>query len=80
MKMKIKKWGNSLAIRIPRAFAVETNLHDDSVVEFIARDNELVIVPVEENDFSLADLLEGVNEGNLHGEIATGAPVGAEIW
>ncbi len=80
MKVKIKKWGNSLAIRIPHAFAVETNLHDNSVVEFIARDNELVIVPVNGNEFTLEDLLEGVKDGNLHGEIATGAPVGAEIW
>jgi antitoxin MazE len=80
MKLKIKKWGNSLAIRIPRAFAMETNLHDDSVVEFFSRDNELVIVPMNGNGFSLEDLLEGVNDGNLHAEITTGAPAGAEIW
>ena len=80
MKLKIKKWGNSLAIRIPRAFAMETNLHNDSVVEFFSRNNELVIVPVDGNEFRLADLLEQVNEGNLHGEITAGAPVGAELW
>jgi antitoxin MazE len=73
MKLKIKKWGNSLAIRIPRAFAMESNLHDDSVVELISRDGEMVIVPVEENGFSLEDLLEGLNDGNLHSEITTGA-------
>jgi len=80
MKLKIKKWGNSLALRIPRAFAMETNLHDDSVVEFFTRDNELVIVPVEGNKFELSDLLEQVNSDNLHSEITTGKPVGAEIW
>ncbi len=80
MKLKIKKWGNSLALRIPRAFAIETNLHDDSVVELITRDGEMVILPVVENEFTLADLLEGVNRDNLHGEITTGAPVGAESW
>jgi antitoxin MazE len=80
MKLKIKKWGNSLALRIPRAFAMETNLHDNSVVELITRDGELVILPVIENEFTLADLLEGVNGDNLHGEITTGTPVGAESW
>lgn len=80
MKLKIKKWGNSLALRIPRAFAAETHLHDSSIVELVSRDGELVIVPLDGNEFRLADLLEQVNRDNLHGEITTGAPVGVESW
>ena len=33
MKSKVQRWGNSLAVRIPKAFAEEVGLTDDSSIE-----------------------------------------------
>ncbi|RKZ34056.1 AbrB/MazE/SpoVT family DNA-binding domain-containing protein [bacterium] len=80
MITKIQKWGNSLALRIPRAFAADTNIHEGSIVDLIFREGKLIIVPVEKNKFNLSDLLNQINDENLHDEIITGEPVGAELW
>lgn len=81
MKTRIQKWGNSLAIRIPKSFAEDIGLHSESEVELSMMDGQLVIAPVEEaHDYQLEDLLALVNEDNLHGEADFGAPVGGESW
>ncbi len=33
MKTRIQKWGNSLALRIPKSFALETGLEQDATVD-----------------------------------------------
>jgi antitoxin MazE len=40
----------------------------------------IIITPINEKEYSLKDLLDGVTENNLHGEFDTGEPVGKEIW
>ncbi len=80
MVLKIQKWGNSLALRIPRAFAADTHIHDGSIVDLIFRNGKLVIVPVEGSKFKLSDLLKRISKDNLHREILTGEPVGVESW
>jgi antitoxin MazE len=80
MLTKVQKWGNSLALRIPRAFALDTQLENDSVVEVSLVDGQIVIKPVIASAWSLEQLLAGVNSGNLHQEIDTGGAVGNEAW
>ncbi len=80
METRIQKWGNSLAVRIPKPIAAQLGLANHSSVEFSLRGTELVITPVKRPDLKLADLLAGVTEDNLHGEIDTGAAVGKETW
>jgi antitoxin MazE len=80
MKGRIQKWGNSLALRIPKAFAAETNLRQNSVVEISLVEGRIVVSPAVEPAYSLTDLLEGVTEENLHREVDFGPPVGKEIW
>jgi antitoxin MazE len=80
MKTRIQKWGNSLALRIPRPFAEESNLHEDSAVDITVRNGKLVVVPIEEPQFSLQDLVEKITAHNRHAEVETGEPVGNEIW
>ena len=80
MHLKIQNWGNSLALRIPKAFVAEAHIHDGSVIDLTFRDGELLIVPVEKRIFRLSDLLKQIEESNLHSEIAIGEPVGAESW
>lgn len=80
MKTKIKKWGNSLALRIPKSFALNANLRQDELVDISIDKERIIITPIGEKEYSLDDLLAGVSEDNLHDEFDTGAPVGKEIW
>ena len=78
MKTRIQKWGNSLAVRIPRPFAEEAHIEENSAVDVSVRSGKLVIVPLEE--LTLASLVEQITEDNRHEEVSTGHPIGNEIW
>jgi len=80
MQTKIKKWGNSLALRIPKLFANNANLKINKTVEISIDEGSIIITPINEKEYSLEKLLKGISKNNLHGEIGTGAPVGKEIW
>ena len=80
MQAKIKKWGNSLALRIPKSFALDANLRQNALVDLSIDKDKIIITPIGEKGYSLDELLEGVSESNLHGEFDTGVPVGKEIW
>jgi len=80
MQTKIKKWGNSLALRIPKSFAVDANLRQNELVDLSIDKEKIIITPIGGKEYSLDELLESVSESNLHGEFDTGAPVGKEIW
>ena len=80
IETRVQKWGNSLAVCIPKPIAAQLGLANHSPVKVSLRGTELVISPVKHPDLNLADLLAGVTEDNLHGEIDTGTAVGKEIW
>lgn len=79
MRTKVQKWGNSLAIRIPKVFADQLGMEHDREVDLVLH-NERLIVKVAAERYSLHDLLDRVCEGNLPSEISTGKPVGREVW
>jgi antitoxin MazE len=72
MRVHIQRWDNELALRVPKSFAVELNIDDGSVVEVSLDQGKIVIAPLNETDYSLEELLNGVTEHNLHAEIAAG--------
>jgi antitoxin MazE len=80
MKARIQKWGNSLALRIPKPFAEESNLREDSPVEISVRGGKLVVVALEEPQLSLEELVAKITPENRHAEIETGTAVGNEVW
>ncbi len=80
MQTRVQQWGNSLAVRIPRAFAAETQLDRGSLVELSVVDGVLVITPLPQPELTLDELLAGVTVDNLHGEMDTGPTVGGEAW
>ncbi len=79
MRAKIQKWGNSLAVRIPRSLAIEAHFERDTAVEVTLRDGELVVSPTEAS-YSLKDLLDQVTDENKHSEVDYGPAIGAEVW
>jgi len=80
MQTQIKKWGNSLALRIPKLLALDANLKQNKLVDISFDKGSIIITPIDEKEYSLGKLLEGVSKNNLHGEFGTGTPVGKEIW
>ncbi len=80
MLTKVQKWGNSLALRIPKTYALEARLENDSEVEISLVEGKLVITPVVTIKQDLAHLLSGVTEDNLHNECDTGDAAGKENW
>ena len=80
MKTRVQKWGNSLAVRIPKAFAEEAGLNDGSPVDISQADGNLLVSPVREKRPTLEQLLNGVNDGNIHSEQDTGRRTGREVW
>ncbi len=80
MVVKIQKWGNSLALRIPKAFTREINIEDGSKVNLVLEDGKLMVIPMELKHYKLSKLLLQIQENNLHGEVDTKGPVGKESW
>ena len=80
MKTKVQRWGNSLAVRIPKSFAEEVGLSDDSAVEMRLVEGGLLVEPTASSTVTLDELLDGITAGNLHGEVDTGPAQGAEVW
>ncbi|OFX14538.1 MAG: hypothetical protein A2516_06340, partial [Alphaproteobacteria bacterium RIFOXYD12_FULL_60_8] len=79
MNAKIQKWGNSLALRIPKAIAVDTDMRTGTIVELAVQDGKVLVSPVRERALTLDELLKGVSAENLHAEVDTGAAVGREV-
>ena len=79
MNARIQKWGNSLAVRIPKAFADETQLSDKSSVEIAVVDGKLIITPIKAPQYTLEELVAGITDENRHEEFQTSPAVGKEI-
>lgn len=80
MKTRVQKWGNSLALRIPKSFAEEAGLHADAAVELSLVEGRLVVQPITPQPLTLDELLRGITDENLPGEWNTGPAVGKEVW
>ncbi|MDL1978405.1 MAG: AbrB/MazE/SpoVT family DNA-binding domain-containing protein [Deltaproteobacteria bacterium] len=80
MRTKVQKWGNSLAIRIPKLFAQNIRLRNNDSVELLLKKGKLIISPITDKEYTLEELLSGVTVDNVHNEIDMGKPVGKEVW
>jgi antitoxin MazE len=80
MKTTIQRWGNSLALRIPKAFAEETHVKDGTAVELSLSDGSLVMRPARRARASLKALLSDVDASNLNLDQFKDAPRGKEAW
>ncbi len=80
MLTKVQRWGNSLALRIPKAFALDAQLENDSLVEISFVDGQIIVKPVTAPSWSLEELLAGINKNNIHHETDTGIAIGNEVW
>jgi len=80
MKATIQKWGNSLALRIPKSFAMHSSIEQGTVVDLSLDNGRMIVEPTREQEYSLEDLLAKVTKKNLHSEVDFGGPIGKEVW
>jgi antitoxin MazE len=74
MKTRVQKWGNSLAVRIPKSFADEMGVGNNAPVEMTLDEGALVIKADRERAWSLDALLAEVTDENIHSEWETAGP------
>ena len=79
MNTLVQKWGNSLAIRLPKALANEAHICQGSLVDLSLEDGGLRVQLVSPPEFNLDALLAGVTKENLHEAIDVADGVGAEV-
>jgi antitoxin MazE len=79
MTTNVQQWGNSLALRIPKALAEMSDLEKGSSVELSVKNGQLVVKPVKEVALSLDELVAGITTKNRHAETDWGAPQGREL-
>jgi antitoxin MazE len=80
MHVRVQKWGNSLAVRIPKPLAEDAEVKEGTVLNLAVSDGKIVATPVAKRRLSLKQMLAKVNRQNMHSEIDSCSPVGREIW
>jgi antitoxin MazE len=80
MKAIPQKWGNSLALRIPKTFADKIKVHEGHPVDVCVAQGRIVVAPITARNYRLDDLVGAITRKNRHGEIATGDARGYEVW
>ncbi len=80
MRVKVQKWGNSLAVRIPKPFAEEADLEEGADLNLSVRDGKLVAAPVVQGKYTLGQMLRRITKENIHEETEWGRPMGRESW
>ncbi|MBN3946882.1 MAG: AbrB/MazE/SpoVT family DNA-binding domain-containing protein [Nostoc sp.] len=78
MTAVVAKWGNSLAIRIPRAVAEQVHVTEGTDIIFTVSGDSIIITPRKRKKYTLDELLEGMTPDNFHSEFETGNAVGNE--
>ena len=75
----IRKWGNSLAIRLPMPVVNEAHLKLEQKINITVEEGRIIIEPLQTIAYALEDLVAGITVENGHGEVSFGGPVGKEV-
>jgi antitoxin MazE len=78
--LDIKRWGNSLGVRLPAAIAKAANLHVDQRVHISVEGGRVVIEPAETGRLTLAERLAAYDVSLHGGEVMVTQQLGAEKW
>jgi antitoxin MazE len=80
MKARVRKWGNSSAVRIPAPVLRASRLQLDEPVEVREEAGRIVIEPLRQKTYELEELVSRITPKNRHAAIDTGPAVGDEVW
>ncbi len=80
MRIRVERWADRWAVRIPGFFAIAAGIQEGTEVELSEVQGQSILSPMRRPRPTLEGLLESVTTGNRHGEVETGPAVGAETW
>jgi antitoxin MazE len=78
VKSVIQKWGNSLAVRLPKALADDFALAENVEVDLLPSEQGIVLRPPRKPRYRLSKLVAGISRRNVHSETDWGSSVGRE--
>ncbi len=78
METIVRKWGNSLGVRIPKYIIKELSLKDGASVDIDDKEGQIIIIPRHKRD--LGELLKKISKTNIHSEVEIDSPIGKELW
>jgi antitoxin MazE len=79
MESIVRKWGNSLGVRIPKSLAETAGIKEDTPVEVSVSDEGITIKPTRQKH-TLKELVSKITPDNRHDETNWGTPAGRELW
>lgn len=79
-KSQLSKWGNSLAIRIPKELAEKASFHDGDVLVLEVEDVGRLSLKTENPPATFEELVAAITPENLHDVEEWNGPVGREAW
>ena len=79
MRLAIRKWGNSLALRIPHGVAHDVHFVDGTEIDLTVAKGKVILAPAIPVA-TLSGLLAAITDENMHREVSTGDQVGREAW
>jgi antitoxin MazE len=84
MVVEFCRWGNSLAVRIPKAVADALNVSNGNRAEIIVENGAMVLRPIlkprRKPRYTLDQLLSGMTKDDVPQEVDWGSPRGNEAW
>jgi antitoxin MazE len=80
MKTQLAKWGNSMAVRIPKALAEAAKFRPGDDVEMAVEGSGTVKITRQKHEPTLKQLVDGITPENRHSAVDWGRPAGQEVW
>jgi antitoxin MazE len=77
---QLAKWGNSLAVRIPKAVAEDAQLREGEPVTVTAAIEGGLVIKRARRKYALRQLVARITASNRHEETDWGKPEGNELW
>jgi antitoxin MazE len=77
---QLAKWGNSLAIRIPKAMAEDARMREGEPVTVTVAGEGALMIKRGRRKYRLSQLVSRISAKNRHSETKWGEPQGKEIW
>jgi len=78
--LDIKKWGNSLGVRIPATIARQARFKENQRVRIEVEGDRVTITPANADFMTLEERLNVFDPNQQGGEVMVSKSIGAEVW
>jgi len=78
--LDIKKWGNSLGVRIPATIARQARFKENQRVRIEVEGDRVTITPAHADFMTLEERLNVFDPNQQGGEVMVSKSIGAEVW